>query len=181
VLGSVATQQANPTENTMKKVQQFLDYASTHPDAIATYHASDMVLAGHSNALYLSKSKACSWAGRHFFVSSITAQPPINGTILTIAQIIKAVMSLAAEAEVGALYINCREAFLAHHTLIFMGHPQPPTPMQTDNTTALGVVNNNVIQKLKAMDMKYIGSATENVEDNFDTTGTQAKRTLAIT
>ncbi len=44
-LGSIATQQANPTENRMKKVRQFLDYASTHPDAIVTYHASDMVLA----------------------------------------------------------------------------------------------------------------------------------------
>ncbi len=64
-------------------------------------------------------------------------------------------MSSAAEAEVGALYINCREAISANHTLEFMGHPQPPTPMQTDNTTALGVINNNVIKKLKAMDMKY--------------------------
>jgi hypothetical protein len=27
--------------------------------------------------------------------------------------------------------------------------------MQRDNTTALGIVNNNVIKKLKAMDMKY--------------------------
>jgi hypothetical protein len=27
--------------------------------------------------------------------------------------------------------------------------------MQTDNTTALGVVNNNITKKLKVMDMKY--------------------------
>jgi hypothetical protein len=64
-------------------------------------------------------------------------------------------MSSEAEAKVGALYINCREAVPAHHTFEFMGHPQPPTPMQTDNTTALGVVNNNVLKKLKSMDMKY--------------------------
>jgi hypothetical protein len=50
VLGSIATQQAIPTKNTMKKVQRFFDYASTHPDAIITYHVSDMVLVGHSNA-----------------------------------------------------------------------------------------------------------------------------------
>jgi hypothetical protein len=56
---------------------------------------------------------------------------------------------------VGALYINCREAISAHHTIAFMGHPQPPTLMQTDNTTALDIVNNNVIKKLKASDMKY--------------------------
>ena len=82
-------------------------------------------------------------------------RPPNNGAILTIAQIIKAVMSSAAEAEVGALYINCREAVPARQTLEFLGHPQPPTPIQTDNTTALGVVNNNVMKKLKAMDMRF--------------------------
>jgi hypothetical protein len=65
-LGSIATQQVNPTENTMKKVQKFLDYASTHPNVIITYHASDMVLAGHSDTLYLSESKSRSWAGGNF-------------------------------------------------------------------------------------------------------------------
>ncbi len=144
-LGSIATQQANSTNNTMKKVQQILDYASTHPDAIAMYCTSDMVIAVHSNASCLSKSKARSWVGRHFFMSNNTAKPPNNGAILTNAQIIKAVMSLAAEAEVGALY---------NHTLEFMSHPQTPTPMQMDNTTALGIVNSNVIKKLKAIDMK---------------------------
>jgi hypothetical protein len=88
-------------------------------------------------------------------MSNNTAKPPNNGTILTIAQIIKVVMSLAAEAEVGALYINCREAIPPCHTLKFMGHPQPPTLMQTDNITALDVVSSNFIKKLKAMDMKY--------------------------
>jgi hypothetical protein len=114
-----------------------------------------MVFAGHSNASYHSKSKARSRVGGHFFMSNNTAKPPNKGAILTIAQIIKAVMSLVAEAEVGALYINCREAISACHTLEFMGHPQPLTPMQTDNTTALSIVNNNVIKKSKAMDMKY--------------------------
>ena len=88
-------------------------------------------------------------------MSSDNADPPNNGAVLTIAQIIKNVMSSAAEAELGALFINCREAIPARHALIEMGHPQPPTPMQTDNTTALGVVNNNIASKrLKSMDMK---------------------------
>jgi hypothetical protein len=106
-LGSLATQQANPTVNTMIKVRQFLDYAATHPDAIVTNHASNMVLAGHSDALYLLESKVRSRAGGHFFVSTDTAQPPNNRAVLTIAQVIKAVMTSAAEAEIGALYINC--------------------------------------------------------------------------
>ncbi len=93
--------------------------------------------------------------GGHFFMSNNTAKPPNNGAILTIAQIIKAVMSSAVEAEVGALYISCREAIPTRHTLKFLGHPQPSTPMQTDNTTALGIVNNNVMKKLKAMDVNH--------------------------
>ncbi len=88
-------------------------------------------------------------------MSNEDAIPSNNGAILTISQIIKAVMSSAAEAKIGALYINCKEAIPARHPLEFLGHKQPPTPMQTDNTTALGVVNNNIMKKLKSMDMKY--------------------------
>jgi hypothetical protein len=35
-LGMLATQQAMPTKNTMKKIKQFLDYASTNPNAAVT-------------------------------------------------------------------------------------------------------------------------------------------------
>ena len=88
-------------------------------------------------------------------MSNDSTDPPNNGAVLTITQIIKNVMSSAAEAELGALFINCREAVPAHHKLEEMGHKQPPTPMQTDNTTALGVVTNNIASKrLKLMDMK---------------------------
>ncbi len=156
-LGSIATQQANSTMKTMIKVKQLLDYVFTHPDAIMTYQASDMVLAAHSDASYLLKANARSQAGGHFFMSSNTPHPHNNnnGVVLTITQIIKAVMSSAAKAEIGALYINCWEAVPACHTLEFLGHPQPPTPIQTNNTMALGIVNNNVMKKIKAMDMKY--------------------------
>ena len=39
----------------MAKATQFLDYAATHLDAIVTYHTSNMVLVGHSDASYLSE------------------------------------------------------------------------------------------------------------------------------
>jgi hypothetical protein len=113
VLGSLATQQANPTQNTKKLVHQFLDYSTSHPGAIITYQASNMVLAGHSNASYLLETNARSRAGRHFFMSNNDTIPSNNGAILMISQIIKAVMSSAVEAEIGALYVNCREAIPA--------------------------------------------------------------------
>ena len=62
-LGSLEAQQSNPTENTMRKTKQFLFYATTHQYATINYRASDMVLAAHSNASYLSKTKARSRAG----------------------------------------------------------------------------------------------------------------------
>ena len=105
-LSAIASNQANPTEETMKKTKQFLDYAASHPDAIITYKASKMVLATHSDASYLSEPKARSRAGGHFFMSEDSEDPPNNGAVLNIAQIIKAVMSSAAEAELGAMFIN---------------------------------------------------------------------------
>ena len=155
VLGYLAMQQDSPTQNTMKKVHQFLDYTATHPDAIITYHASDMVLVVHSGALYLSESNARSRNGGHFFMSNNSADLPNNGAVLSVAQIIKSVMSFAAKAELGALYINFREAIPARHTLTEMGHPQPPTQVQTNNTTTLGVVNNTIApRRTKATDMR---------------------------
>ena len=68
-LGSIAMQQAKPTENTMKKITQFLDYTTTHPDAIVTYQASKMILAVHSAASHLSETNAISRArGGLFYV-----------------------------------------------------------------------------------------------------------------
>ena len=155
-LGSITTKQTSPTANTMRKIKQLLDNSATHPDDAVTYWSSNMVLAAHSNASYLSDTKARSRAGGHFFMSSDIAVPENNGAVHTVAQIIKTVMSSVAEAELGALYINCREAIPARHLLKVMGHNQPPTPMQTNNYTALGVVTNKIQPKrTKAMDMRF--------------------------
>ena len=80
-------------------------------------------------------------------MSDDSVVPPNNGSVLTMSQIIKAVMSAAAEAELGALFINCREAIPARHALETMGQKQPPTPIQTGNTTALRVLTNNIARK----------------------------------
>ena len=64
-------------------------------------------------------------------------------------------MTYAAEAELGALYITAQKMVPTRQTFIEMGWPQPPTPIQTDNTTAEGVVNNKIVtKKLKSMDLR---------------------------
>ena len=72
------------------------------------------------------------------------------------AQVIKHVMSSVAEAELGALYINARHAIHIRNVLNKMGHKQPPTRVQVDNSTAVGIVNNKILPKaLKPMDMRF--------------------------
>ena len=155
-LSSIASAQATPTELTLSLTKQLLDYVATHDDAILTYEKSDMVLAVHSDASYLSEPKARSRAGGHFFLTADTDEPPNNGAILNISKIMTSVMSSAADAELGALYINACEAVAIRNLLQEMGHKQPKTPMQTDNSTALGVVNSNIQpRRTKSMDMRF--------------------------
>ena len=73
----------------MEKVDQFLDYAASQEQAVLTYKASDMVLEVHSDASYLSKSKARSRAGGNFFMSKDVSFPPNNGAVLNLSQIMK--------------------------------------------------------------------------------------------
>jgi hypothetical protein len=54
-LSALASKQAAPTEKTMQKCLQFLDYTASQDNAIVTYRLSDMILAIHSKALYLSE------------------------------------------------------------------------------------------------------------------------------
>ena len=155
-LSALASQQSKPTENTMDKSQHFLDYMATQEPAVLTYRKSDMILAVHSDAGYLNEEDARSRAGGHHFLSENVPLPPNNGAIHNVAEIIKAVMSSAAEAETGGLYINARKAVEERNILEEMGHKQPPTPIQTDNSTAEGIVNNRVQPKrTKAMDMRF--------------------------
>jgi hypothetical protein len=60
----------------------------------------------------------------------------------------------AAKAKLGALYTTTKEMVPLCHTLIKMGQPQPCTPIQTDNSTAVGITNlTTVLQKTKSMDL----------------------------
>ena len=89
----------------MKQTQQLLHYIETQEEAVITYNASDMKLAAHSDASYLSEPQARSWAGGHFFLSNESTIPQNNGAVLNIVHIIKHVMTSSTEAELAALYI----------------------------------------------------------------------------
>jgi hypothetical protein len=79
-----------------------------------------------------------------------------NGGILIINKVLKHVMSSASGAETKAVFKNAKEGAVLPTTLEELGHPQPPIPMKTDNTSATGYSNCTIKQKrTKSMDMHF--------------------------
>jgi len=48
-------------------------------------------------------------------------------------------MTSAAETEIAALLKNGKSATIIRNTLKDVGYPQPPTPIDSDNSTAMGM------------------------------------------
>ena len=86
------------------------------------------------------------------FISKNTIFPPNNGAVHNTAQII-AVMSSATEVELGALFINAKQAAPLCQMLRELGHLQPPMPIQTNNSMAYSIVTHKIIPKA----MKVVG------------------------
>ncbi len=130
-----------------------------------------MVLAAHSDASFLSESKSRSRAGGHIFLSKDDPIPHNNGPLLSISHVMKHVCPSAAEAETGALFIIAQEMVPLCNMLTEMGLPQPQSPLQTDNSTANGYVNNTIIVKrLKSAEIVK-------PKANYESIGTKALTT----
>ena len=79
LLRAITEEQAKPMKKTMEWVKQLLDYIASQEEAVLTYQASDMVLAIHSGASYLSKLLARSWARGIIFYRKMCNSYPIMG------------------------------------------------------------------------------------------------------
>jgi hypothetical protein len=116
-----------------------------------------MILRCHSDALYLSESQAHRCTSSFYYMGVLDINnTTIKSAILASRTIMKPILSSASEAEIGALFHNCKQATILHTTLQEMGYLQPATPMQTDNSTACGIANSNIKQqRLWAIDMRF--------------------------
>ena len=89
-LNSIVMQQTSATNNILKRTEDLLDYAATHPDAKIRYRASEMILQIHTDASYLSEPKARSRTAGHYFLGWFpqTNQPiHLNGAIHTLCTV----------------------------------------------------------------------------------------------
>jgi len=154
-ISTISAQQASATQNTLTAVHQLLDYMATYPSDGVTFKASNMILAAHSDASYLSETKSRSRAGAHIFLSNNDPIPQSNGPILAVSSILRSVYGSVAEAELAALYKCATEMVPLRNALEEMGWKQPRSPIQVDNSTANGYVNNTIIPKrLRSIDMR---------------------------
>jgi len=52
-ISKISSRQAKPTQDLLKDVNHFLQYAAHHPDATLIYQESPMILTAHSDASFL--------------------------------------------------------------------------------------------------------------------------------
>lgn len=156
-INDLAVAQTKGNKKTMTALMCLLNYAATHPDAKIRYSRSGMILHMHSDESYLSLPKAKSRARGHYFLSDFSKDPAmakLNSSIHVLYHVLKNVMRSAAKTEIASTFENAKEILLLRQVLKFLNHPQPPTPIQVDNTTAVSFVNKDLKQKQsKAIDM----------------------------
>jgi hypothetical protein len=130
-----------------------------------------MVFNIHLDASILSKPKACSQACGHLFMGSVPRDGnpiKLNGAFHTLCSIFAIVVVSAAEAELGALFMNCQEGMIFKAALKDLGNPQPKIPVHCDNATVVGIANNTIKrQRLCAMEMKYFWTCEKDAQKVF--------------
>ena len=156
-INDLRTTQDKPTTISKDRLNHLLNYLDTYPHAIITYSASDMVIHVHSDASYLSAPRSRSRAGVFFFCGTKNKLiSPLIAPIHCESIILPHVMTSSVEAEIESIYHNTKTLIPLHQTLIALGHPQPPTPLQTDNQVAEQFSQENLHQKkTKTISMKH--------------------------
>ena len=156
-INEIAAKQANPTESTLAAFKMLLDYAYTYPNAKIRFYASKMILTADTDAAYLVQPNARSrYAGYFYLTDDPSQSDTLNGAILVVCRTLRGVMRSAAEAECAGVFHNSQEAIVLRTILEALGHPQPPTRIKTDNSTANSFVRNNIRQRRsKTWDMRW--------------------------
>jgi len=68
-LSAISSRQTKGTDAVLAAWHQLIDYLATHPSAAIRYHASDMILAFDTDALYLSEMEGKSRAASYYFMT----------------------------------------------------------------------------------------------------------------
>jgi hypothetical protein len=145
-ISAIGASQALATESTLNEINKLLDYCATYPSDGITYRASDMVLAAHSDASFLSESKSRSRASGHIFLSEDDPIPRNNGPSLSISRVMKHVWVLQLRKQKQVLSSSSPKKWCPSATCSpkWAGHNHDhhykritPHPMVTSTTQSL--------------------------------------------
>ncbi len=157
-LSSIGIKQTKGTTSMMDKAKQLLDSLATNPNATICYCASDMIMNVHSDASYLSEADARSRACGHFFMGwkAKDGNPiKLNKAFFTLCAILCFILVSGAEANLGALFLDCKEGVIFQMTLEELGHPQLKIQVHCNNATTVGIANITVKrQRSQSMEMR---------------------------
>ena len=151
-LNKIATQQTMPTQLTMQRAHQLLDYTYTYANVFVRFYASDMQLEVDSDAAFLvlpnSKRRIAGYLRLLHHQDSPNRFHVDKGPILVKVLTVKTVLTSAAEAETHGVFHNAKHVLPLVHMLKEMEHPQRnPTRIRMDNSTSSGFANNNIVLK----------------------------------
>ena len=135
-----------------------LNFCANNRNPKVSYYARNMQLCGHTDASYLSVSKARSRAAAYFYLSTddgallppdhaskLPARP--NGAVHVMSTVMRQVLLSATEAEVGATLYGCQDAVPLRNTLANLGHVQGAILIITDNECYEGILIITVKQR----------------------------------
>ena len=86
-----------------------MDYVATNPKATIVYTPNYMILKAHTDALYQSEPGVKSRFEGHFYIGKKPSHSTTtNGPLLNTASILRNLISSAAEAEYGGMFMNAK-------------------------------------------------------------------------
>ncbi len=106
---------------------------------------------------------------RTFLYGMVPQRQRPYGAFFTLCTILRFIVASTAEAEIGTLFLNCKEGMIFCLTLEELGHPQPETTIHCNNATADGIANNTVKQQqLGSMEMQYFWVCDKVAQDAYN-------------
>jgi hypothetical protein len=153
----LAMTQAQPTADTMTRIEHILDYTERYPANGIIFEASDMILTTHADASYQSLPGSRSkLGGAHYFANANDSPGVNNGLVAAQSAVIKVVCSGASEAEYAALYSVGQTTYFIRLVAAACGYPQNATTIYTDNEVAMGIANRSVkIKRSKSIEKSF--------------------------
>ena len=100
----IPSQQSQPTQETMKKWNQLMEYTATYPNSYIRFHAIDMILILYTYAAYLVMPKVRSLIEGCYYLRNKSNSKPhlgLNGDIIIECKTLKHVVESASETDTG--------------------------------------------------------------------------------